>query len=123
MTPMIPARQEAIALLSEECGEVVQVIGKCLRHGLKSHNPFDDNRVKNDALLEKELGDILAAIDILKDLNVVSGDKIEEATRRGLMTPCLASSSRRQPSTSRSCSDASKRVAVSMKSSCAPFTR
>jgi hypothetical protein len=28
---------ESLALLSEECGEVIQVVGKILRHGLDSN--------------------------------------------------------------------------------------
>lgn len=61
---LTPAEAEALALLSEECAEVVQVIGKIQRHGLHSHNPDDPAKGSNLALLHKELGDVLAAIEI-----------------------------------------------------------
>jgi hypothetical protein len=32
------AEAERLALLAEECGEVVQVIGKILRHGYESYD-------------------------------------------------------------------------------------
>jgi hypothetical protein len=57
-----PAEAERLALLLEELGEAQQVIGKILRHGYESHhpeNPDDSNR----ALLEGELGDVMAAIE------------------------------------------------------------
>jgi NTP pyrophosphatase (non-canonical NTP hydrolase) len=55
---------ERLALVLEECGEVVQIIGKILRHGYESHHP-DNPMALNRNLLEKELGDVLAAIDML----------------------------------------------------------
>ncbi len=51
------AEAERLALLAEECGEVVQVIGKILRHGYESHHP--DNPIEsNRHLLHNELGDL-----------------------------------------------------------------
>lgn len=49
---------ERLAILAEECGEVVQIVGKILRHGYASHNPNDGNRITNRSLLAKELGDM-----------------------------------------------------------------
>jgi hypothetical protein len=34
-----PAQAERLAILAEECGEIVQVIGKILRHGFESTHP------------------------------------------------------------------------------------
>lgn len=46
---------ERLALLSEEMGEAIQVIGKIIRHGYQSSwNGGSTNR----ELLEKELGDV-----------------------------------------------------------------
>lgn len=59
------AEAERLALLSEECGEVVQIVGKILRHGYESHNPFDPQKRSNRSLLEKEIGDVCAAMEIL----------------------------------------------------------
>lgn len=60
---LTPGEAERLALLAEECGEVVQVIGKILRHGYESCHPNggDSNRV----LLERELGDLLAAKELM----------------------------------------------------------
>lgn len=68
-----PAERERLALLAEECGEVIQVIGKILRHGYNSYH-HDYPQYTNAMLLEKELGDLRFATilmcqakDILKD--------------------------------------------------------
>lgn len=58
-----PAEAERLALLAEECGEVIQVIGKILRHGYESRHP--DGGPTNRQLLEKELGDVFAACDLM----------------------------------------------------------
>jgi len=56
--------EERLAILLEEMGEAQQIIGKILRHGLRSSHPhFGD--VPNIELLEKELGHVLAVIDLM----------------------------------------------------------
>lgn len=55
---LIPAEAERLAILAEECGEVIQVVGKILRHGYPSHNPNDPKGISNRGLLAKELGDL-----------------------------------------------------------------
>lgn len=59
------AQLERLAILGEECGEVMQVIGKIIRHGYNSYSPYDENRVSNKALLENEIGDLYYAIQLL----------------------------------------------------------
>lgn len=54
---------EALALLAEECAEVIQIVGKILRHGINSSHP--DSGESNRALLEQELGDVRAAEEIV----------------------------------------------------------
>lgn len=66
---LIPAQTERLAYLAEECGEVIQIVGKILRHGYDSYNPYDPNKESNKTLLETELNDILKAISRLKDNN------------------------------------------------------
>lgn len=56
---------ERLALLSEELGEVQQIIGKILRHGYESYNPFDGHHTTNRSLLENELGDVFYAVDLI----------------------------------------------------------
>lgn len=59
---LTPAEYERLALIMEEAAEVQQVIGKILRHGFESTHP--DGGPTNRRLLEKELGDLQAAIQI-----------------------------------------------------------
>lgn len=58
-----PAEAERLALLLEEMGEAQQIIGKILRHGYHSTHP--DGGPWNRSLLERELGDVLAALDLM----------------------------------------------------------
>ena len=55
---LTPAEAERLAMLAEECGEVIQVIGKILRHGYDSFHPADPS-VTNRDLLGRELTDLL----------------------------------------------------------------
>lgn len=48
----------------EEAAEVQQIIGKILRHGYSSFHPNDETKTTNRELLEKEIGDLFAAIDL-----------------------------------------------------------
>jgi NTP pyrophosphatase (non-canonical NTP hydrolase) len=66
------AELERLAILSEEMGEAQQVIGKIIRHGYESCDPTlpvpDDERPPtNLENLEKELGDVVFAINLLGD--------------------------------------------------------
>jgi NTP pyrophosphatase (non-canonical NTP hydrolase) len=55
---LTPAESERLYILMEECGEVIQVIGKILRHGYASTHPDDENGHDNRDLLEIELGHV-----------------------------------------------------------------
>lgn len=56
---LTPKQAELLAMLAEECGEVVQIVGKILRHGLTSFHP-DNPPESNRELLAKELDDVIA---------------------------------------------------------------
>ena len=56
---LTPAQAERLAMLAEECGEVIQIIGKILRHGYDSHHP-DRPHITNRELLQRELTDFIA---------------------------------------------------------------
>jgi NTP pyrophosphatase (non-canonical NTP hydrolase) len=56
------AETERLSMLAEECGEVVQLIGKILRHGYTSYHPEDADMTTNWTLLNKELNDIGAVV-------------------------------------------------------------
>lgn len=65
MNNLTPAQHERLAILSEECGEVVQAIGKIFRHGVDSYSPNDPDRTTNLVLLETELFDVLATVNAM----------------------------------------------------------
>lgn len=56
------AEAERLALLAEECGELVQAIGKVLRHGYDSYNPTEKNGIRNRMAVERECGDVRHAM-------------------------------------------------------------
>lgn len=58
---------ELLALLCEELGEAQQAIGKILRHGYYSYNPFRPELGSNKDQLCTELGDVLASVKLLVD--------------------------------------------------------
>jgi hypothetical protein len=72
-----PAEAERLAILAEEMGEAIQVIGKILRHGYDSCNPHRMGEPRNRHLLEIELGDVMYAIDAM--------DKAKDITLRLLL--------------------------------------
>lgn len=82
-TGLTLAETERLALLLEEMGEAQQVIGKILRHGYESVNPDlpppagDTNR----ANLERELGDVLVAIDMLLDNDDILQWRLDDRKR------------------------------------------
>lgn len=59
------AEAERLALLLEELGEAQQIIGKILRHGYESTHPKYPNGMTNRQLLEVELGDVLARVQLM----------------------------------------------------------
>ena len=67
---------ERLVILSEECGEVIQAIGKILRHGMDSYNPNLVNPISNREHLEKELGDVIALIQICEEEDLVNEQNI-----------------------------------------------
>ena len=60
-----PAEAERLALLIEECAELQQAACKILRHGYGSKDPTDAWHRGNKSDLEKEMGDVQAAMDIM----------------------------------------------------------
>lgn len=71
---MTKSGYEALALLNEECGEVVQAIGKILRHG-----PYNGwGGVSNIEQLSIEIADVIGAIKILRALNLLALPLIEK---------------------------------------------
>lgn len=64
---LTPSQTERLAMLSEECGELIQVIGKILRHGYESFHP-DFPEISNRDLLRLEIIDVCAIMDKMEDI-------------------------------------------------------
>lgn len=76
---LTPAQAERLALLMEEMGEAQQAIGKILRHGYESHHPNDGP--SNRQSLERELGDVVCAIDLLSFHEDLDPESIVECAK------------------------------------------
>jgi NTP pyrophosphatase (non-canonical NTP hydrolase) len=65
--------REIILILSEECAEVAKEVSKIMRFGPDQIKPGKDKT--NIQVLEEELGDLLAMIELLvdKDIGVTTG--------------------------------------------------
>lgn len=61
---LTPAEAERLAMLAEECGEVIQIVGKILRHGYDSYHPVNP-RLTNRDLLANELRDVNAILQAM----------------------------------------------------------
>jgi len=79
---LTPAEAERVALLVEECGEIIQMGGKILRHGYESVNPFDGvNALTNRQRLQNEIGDLRAVIKLMIHNNDMLEGEIIVATQ------------------------------------------
>lgn len=93
---LTPAEAERLAYLMEECGEVIQIIGKILRHGYESRDPTKatpanpswgaperNTSPTNRTLLMIELGDVLRGLDMLTEAGDLRSTIIEEIRAKG----------------------------------------
>ena len=62
---LTPEETERLAILSEECAEVIQCIGKIQRHGYESFNPSNVDIGTNRDQLTKELGHLQNIINMM----------------------------------------------------------
>ncbi len=89
------AHQYEIGVLSEECGEVVQIIGKTLRHGYDSYNPDDKSKRTNLDLIHDEIGDVLGATSFavergLLDVTKLENSRIDKLNKLRLIAPLIS---------------------------------
>ena len=77
---MKPQVQETLDILQEECAEVIVEVSKCRRFGVDSLH-YKTN-LPHSTMLENEIGDVLAMIDILIDQGIISSDRLELAKQR-----------------------------------------
>ena len=79
-----PAEAERLAMLAEECGEIIQVVGKILRHGYESFHPQNPQESNRD-LLASEVCDFLAVVQMMEaDFTVGRGRDFDEAIAKKL---------------------------------------
>lgn len=71
------AEIERLSLLAEEAGEVVQAVGKILRHGYESRHP--DGGPTNRESLQREIGDLAAACQLMVSNHDLSAEGLELA--------------------------------------------
>lgn len=70
--------REVLLILQEECAEVTQAVSKCFRFGPDQMKPGKDRT--NINMLEEEIGDLFAMVELLTDLNVgVTVEGIQQA--------------------------------------------
>lgn len=69
--------QETLDILQEECAEVIVEVSKCRRFGLDSTHY--KTGLTHSTMLENEIGDVLAMIDILLDQGVLTQSKLDHA--------------------------------------------
>lgn len=75
------AEAERLALLLEELGEAQQAIGKILRHGYESTNPDLAYSDTNRQGLEREIGDVLVAIDFMLEAGDIEQTELDDRKR------------------------------------------
>jgi len=69
--------KEILQILQEECAEVIVEVSKCRRFGFDSVHY--KTGIKHSNMLEMEIGDVLAMIDILLDQGVLDQAGLDQA--------------------------------------------
>lgn len=69
--------KEALGILQEECAEVIVEVSKCNRFGMSSNHY--KTGIQHSKMLEMEVGDVLAMVDILVDQGVLDRDELDIA--------------------------------------------
>ena len=77
---MKPQTQETLDILQEECAEVIVEVSKCRRFGIDSAH-YKTN-LPHSTMLENEIGDVLAMIDLLVEQDIISSTNLELAKQR-----------------------------------------
>lgn len=75
-----PADAELLALLAEECAEVIQAVGKILRHGFESTYPGAATTNRDN--LMKELGHVDCAFRLLVKRQQISRPHVTDAQEK-----------------------------------------
>jgi NTP pyrophosphatase (non-canonical NTP hydrolase) len=80
------AEAERLAILMEEMGEALQAMGKVIRHGWLSVDPTKkpEDQTTNQDDLTRELGHVMAALEIVAQAGDVSGKAVALSGRAKL---------------------------------------
>jgi NTP pyrophosphatase (non-canonical NTP hydrolase) len=80
------AEAERLAMLAEEAAEVIQEVGKILRHGYESCHPTELPRRTNRERLHKELTELFAVATSMgqEDIADISPSDVQKAWQRKL---------------------------------------
>jgi NTP pyrophosphatase (non-canonical NTP hydrolase) len=69
--------KEAMGILQEECAEVIVEVSKCNRFGIDSLHY--KTGLAHNKMLEMEIGDVLAMVDVLIEQGVLDTQSLEQA--------------------------------------------
>ena len=70
--------EEALGILQEECAEVIVEVSKIRRFGLDSVHYKSEMQHTHRTMLEIEIGDVLALVDILMDRGLVDQTRLDQ---------------------------------------------
>lgn len=83
---LTPAEAELLACLAEECGEIIQAVGKALRHGLDDGSPYPSGvtlgapgHPRNRQSIAHEIGNLEAVRDRCLVAGILSQGEIDGA--------------------------------------------
>ena len=85
---LTPAEDERLAMLAEECAEVIRIVSKIQRHGYDSWHPDDPLKTTNRAMLRKEVTDIAAVTAAMltrDDFEMFTEANVKAAWRKKLL--------------------------------------
>lgn len=77
---MIDKKQEALDLLQEECAEVIIEVSKIRRFGIDAKHY--KTGIPHSDMLETEVGDVLALVDILIEQGVLDRTRLDIAIEK-----------------------------------------
>jgi len=81
---LTPEEAEALALIAEECSEVIQAITKIQRHALWSEHP--ESHIPNWRTLQREVGDVMAAFRVGEGQRLIEWANVVQARDEKLRT-------------------------------------
>lgn len=82
---LTPGELERLAILIEEASEVQQIACKVLRHGYESCHPLKEDFVTNRNYLEKEMGHLINAVNMIIKHDV-DGENVESSAQQKAAT-------------------------------------